>query len=180
MAKLPKRKDGTCGAKTRTGKLCKSKAMPNGRCRMHGGNNKGPPLGSQNNLKHGIYAKSLSKSEAELYDQIDTKDLTHEIKMAKIRLRRALMNLRLYNAGKYKPKVTKAVHEVKNGNLGVEVSSKKERSVPDFEEIASKYMARVASLIKTQHEMNLDGQDDPDDIANKIKTALKEIEDSIG
>jgi ribosomal protein L32 len=31
-----------CGARTRSGGACKSPAMPNGRCRMHGGKSTGP------------------------------------------------------------------------------------------------------------------------------------------
>jgi len=31
-----------CGAKTRAGHLCRGAAMPNGRCRMHGGPSTGP------------------------------------------------------------------------------------------------------------------------------------------
>jgi len=31
-----------CGARTRAGHLCKAPAMPNGRCRMHGGPSTGP------------------------------------------------------------------------------------------------------------------------------------------
>jgi hypothetical protein len=31
-----------CGAKTRSGCMCKAAAMPNGRCRMHGGKSTGP------------------------------------------------------------------------------------------------------------------------------------------
>jgi hypothetical protein len=47
-----------CGAKTRRGTPCKSPAMKNGRCRMHGGKSTGPPKGTQNALKHGYYARS--------------------------------------------------------------------------------------------------------------------------
>jgi len=32
-----------CGAKTRSGAPCRSAAMPNGRCRMHGGGSPGAP-----------------------------------------------------------------------------------------------------------------------------------------
>ncbi len=46
-----------CGAKTRKGTPCKSPAMPNGRCRMHGGKSPGPPKGNQNAFKHGYYTK---------------------------------------------------------------------------------------------------------------------------
>ncbi|WP_283816154.1 HGGxSTG domain-containing protein [Bradyrhizobium manausense] len=45
-----------CGAKTRSGKPCRSLAMPNGRCRMHGGPSPGAPKGNKHNLKHGHYS----------------------------------------------------------------------------------------------------------------------------
>ncbi|WP_280528843.1 hypothetical protein [Bosea sp. ANAM02] len=34
---------------------CQSPAMPNGRCRLHGGVNPGAPKGNRNALKHGRY-----------------------------------------------------------------------------------------------------------------------------
>jgi len=67
-----------CGAKTRSGTLCKSPSMKNGRCRMHGGKSTGPPKGNQNALKHGYYTKDaiehrkyvrqLIKDSQELFD----------------------------------------------------------------------------------------------------------------
>jgi len=51
-----------CGAKTRKGMPCQSPAMPNGRCRMHGGASTGPrtPEGLERcrlaNWKHGQYS----------------------------------------------------------------------------------------------------------------------------
>jgi hypothetical protein len=50
-------KSPRCGAKTRSGTPCKSPAMANGRCRMHGGKSTGPPRGNQNALKHGFYTR---------------------------------------------------------------------------------------------------------------------------
>jgi uncharacterized protein YjcR len=44
-----------CGARTRSGKLCQSPAMANGRCRMHGGPSPGAPKGNRNAFKHGLY-----------------------------------------------------------------------------------------------------------------------------
>ena len=50
-----------CGAKTRRGTPCQSPAMPNGRCRMHGGKSPGAPKGNQNALKHGNFtARALA------------------------------------------------------------------------------------------------------------------------
>jgi uncharacterized protein YjcR len=45
-----------CGAKTRRGTECQSPAMPNGRCRMHGGKSPGAPKGNRNAWKHGHYS----------------------------------------------------------------------------------------------------------------------------
>ncbi len=58
-----------CGAKTRSGLLCKSPAVRfKKRCRMHGGTNHGAPTGNQNALKHGFttrqskyFQKQISK-----------------------------------------------------------------------------------------------------------------------
>ena len=48
-----------CGARTRSGKPCRSPAVSGKqRCRMHGGApGSGAPLGNQNALKHGIYTR---------------------------------------------------------------------------------------------------------------------------
>jgi hypothetical protein len=45
-----------CGAQTRRGSWCQSPAMPNGRCRLHGGKSPGAPRGNQNAFKHGGYS----------------------------------------------------------------------------------------------------------------------------
>jgi len=47
-----------CGAHSRrTGKPCRQPAMPDGRCRMHGGKSTGDPKGNTNALKNGFYTK---------------------------------------------------------------------------------------------------------------------------
>ncbi len=52
-----------CGARTRGGRPCRSPAMANGRCRMHGGSSPGAPKGNRNALKHGHYS---AESRAEM------------------------------------------------------------------------------------------------------------------
>lgn len=53
-----------CGAKTRDGTPCKGKAMPNGRCRMHGGNRK---KGIEHpSYKNGRYSKYLPQHLGEI------------------------------------------------------------------------------------------------------------------
>lgn len=54
-----------CGAKTRRKTLCQGPAMPNGRCRMHGGPSTGPrtPEGLERSRKarwiHGWYSQEV-------------------------------------------------------------------------------------------------------------------------
>jgi ribosomal protein L32 len=51
-----------CGAQTRSGTGCKSPAMPNGRCRLHGGKSTGPRTVEglermrRANTRHGSYS----------------------------------------------------------------------------------------------------------------------------
>ena len=75
-----------CGAKTRKGTACKSPAMSNGRCRMHGGKSTGPrtPEGLERsrkaNWKHGHYSQE-SIEERRLLRQFikDSKEFLEEI-----------------------------------------------------------------------------------------------------
>jgi len=59
-----------CGAKTRKGTPCQSSAIPNGRCRMHGGPSTGPKTAegrrrcSEARLVHGKYSKESKKLRA--------------------------------------------------------------------------------------------------------------------
>jgi uncharacterized protein YjcR len=55
-----------CGARTRSGSGCRSAAMPNGRCRMHGGMSPGAPKGNQNAFKHGHYTAEAIGSRREV------------------------------------------------------------------------------------------------------------------
>jgi uncharacterized protein YjcR len=56
QSKLPMHLSRRCGARTRSGRPCRSPAMPNGRCRMHGGKSPGAPTGNRNAWKHGQYS----------------------------------------------------------------------------------------------------------------------------
>ncbi|WGD56882.1 HGGxSTG domain-containing protein [Bradyrhizobium sp. CB1650] len=55
-----------CGAQTRSGKPCRSPAMPNGRCRMHGGPSPGAPKGNQNAFKHGRFTREAISRRREI------------------------------------------------------------------------------------------------------------------
>jgi len=72
-----------CGAKTRSGKPCASKAMENGRCRMHGGKSlKGAEHPNFKTGARSIYRDFLPdsiKSKVEAFENADPLDLTHEL-----------------------------------------------------------------------------------------------------
>lgn len=56
-----------CGAKTRSGSPCCSPAMPNGRCRMHGGSSPGAPMGETNGMyRHGRYTNDAIMQRRDL------------------------------------------------------------------------------------------------------------------
>ncbi|MBC7497410.1 MAG: hypothetical protein H7243_09650 [Sphingomonadaceae bacterium] len=53
-----------CGARTRRASPCQSPAMPNGRCRMHGGKSPGAPAGNRRAYKHGLYGRAMREVRA--------------------------------------------------------------------------------------------------------------------
>src|SRR5262249_38967418 len=55
-----------CGARTRSGIPCRSPAMANGRCRMHGGLSPGAPKGNRNAFKHGRYTADAIANRREI------------------------------------------------------------------------------------------------------------------
>lgn len=90
-----------CGAKTRAGTPCKNKAMPNGRCRMHGGKSPGVK-GNKNAVTTGeresIIFDFLDEEEKDLLNQIDLdkiNQINNDIKLIDIRLRRMMKRIQL-------------------------------------------------------------------------------------
>ena len=80
-----------CGAKTRSDHLCRSQAMPNGRCRMHGGSNKGAPKANKNAAKPGsIYSRFLTDEENDMLASIELGRVDDELRLTRVRLMRAL------------------------------------------------------------------------------------------
>ncbi len=56
-----------CGARTRSGRPCRSPAVRGQRrCRMHGGTNPGAPRGNRNAYRHGFYSEALAEARREL------------------------------------------------------------------------------------------------------------------
>jgi len=87
-----------CGAKLVKGGYCTSTKCvvnpnrpPPYRCKGHGGNNNSHTKpGETIGMKHGIYTDCMFDWEKDIYDQLNADSLDEEIKMTKLRLRRAL------------------------------------------------------------------------------------------
>jgi hypothetical protein len=64
---LPMHLSLRCGARTRSKSPCRSGAMPNGRCRMHGGRPPGAPTGKANgSYRHGQFTCEAIERRREL------------------------------------------------------------------------------------------------------------------
>ena len=60
-----------CGAKTRRGTICDGPAMPNGRCKTHGGRSPGAPRGERNgNWRSGFYSQEAKADRGRLRELI--------------------------------------------------------------------------------------------------------------
>jgi hypothetical protein len=66
QSRLPMHLSPRCGARTRSASPCQSPAMPNGRCRMHGGLSPGAPKGNRNALKDGRYTAAAVARRQEI------------------------------------------------------------------------------------------------------------------
>jgi uncharacterized protein YjcR len=72
-----------CGARTRSGKPCRSQAVAGKRrCRMHGGaSGSGAPRGNKNAFKHGIYTREAIAEHRQLGELMrQSRELLQKIK----------------------------------------------------------------------------------------------------
>ena len=80
QSQLPMHKSPRCRARTRAGTLCCSPAMPNGRCRMHGGASPGALKGNSHALKHGHYTAEATAERREFAALLrDMKGLVEQV-----------------------------------------------------------------------------------------------------
>lgn len=125
-----------CGAKTRGGDKCKKHAMPNGRCRLHGGANNGAPKGSRNAAKPGnIYSAYLTDEENAVLTRLEIGKIEDELRLCRIRLMRAL------KAETNEPELEQITNKADGG---IEEVSKRR----DYSSLIDRLMGRIASLEK--------------------------------
>jgi hypothetical protein len=160
-----------CGAKTRADGRCQQPGMPkNGRCRYHGGLSTGPSKGSQNNLKHGIYAREWTDEEVQVALRVRLDSLDDEIRLTSIRLRRALKAEAEANGA---PELEEVVDHDLIGGEGSRKDVK--RRVRDYVGIIDKLTARLESLKKARADLLRRAEEDPDAPQGPIGRIVVEV-----
>ena len=159
-----------CGAKTRKGTECKTIAMANGRCKLHGGRSKGPidpAKGAASGVyTHGLYTKFFREDEKQLLDEgaIRLGQVDDELKVMRIRLKRTLEAREKWEAecrgevdGSSEETSLVLVEHVDGEVAGAEGSTvpveKKTKRLPDFDKIIDVTLARIESLEKTRKDL---------------------------
>lgn len=183
--KEPKR----CGAKNRSGKPCQKWAMPNGRCANHGGKSTGPPKGSRNAWKHGIYSSALSDEEKKLYGEVQLGDVDHELRIARIQLKRALDEQKKILDNPNDPKdltgfelfeIKKSKEDPQQDEKDKDQKQKTKREVtsrrPDFRAVIDRLLMRIAKLETTRIELTgAASSGTPEEAATRIRLAVLEM-----
>ena len=180
-----------CGAHCKsTGEPCKNPAgfgtnhVGTGRCKYHGG---ATPKGQRNNLKHGIYANCLFDNDKDFGDEkkiwtdLDINTLEDEIRLCKLRLRRAaIMQKKIHE--QQEAMAAMELDEVQVDSTGKGDDSKqkgtKKFKRTNYERILNDIMLRLTNLIATQAGLNNDDID-PKEKAKQIKDAILAMEDSV-
>ena len=131
-----------CGAKTRAGSKCNTRPMLNGRCRMHGGTNKGnAAIGNTLAVKHGIYSKRMTPEEIEQANTFTLGDLDDELRLTKIRLIRVL---EAENQQNNQLELESSVE--RQGGGAMVAASERTFKVRDYTGLADRLTARIQSI----------------------------------
>ena len=159
-----------CNAKTRRGDRgpCKNWAMPNGRCRMHGGKSTGAPKGSKNATTYGIYTVGIKEDEKPLWEDIKIGSLDDELRLLRLQLMRAVKAQKEFEEddenserGFENHELSSATETIKVGKKKVKETKKssKVRKRPDFRRIIYELTGRIADL-ETKRALILEGGGD--------------------
>lgn len=133
-------KNGLCGGRSRkTGALCKRPAgwgtdhPGTGKCKLHGGCSKGPPKGSQNNLRHGLYARLFP---ADLLEQAAAMrgSIAAELDIARIQLSIVIEKLQANNLDVTKVEIKTLALEEADGKGEAKRAKRIEREAERFGE----------------------------------------------
>ena len=152
------------------------------RCEFHGGKG-GAPLGNQNARRHGIYSNSVTVEELNmLIDEstINTKSVEFEIKMTKIRLKRAYeaefqQILKLGEGGDQEEKSILEIMETEEGeNEDGETFFKIKKRRTDYPALISDLIRQLCKLVATKMSAEGENTENIEDIAKKVREAIGE------
>lgn len=176
-----------CGAKTRSGKPCRSAPMANGRCRMHGG---AASAAAAKAAKPHIYAGALNPEEATAWRDVPINNLEEAIRFQWIVVKRAAAAWLQAEQAPDDLSIGFDLAEVKRTSEGAgakaeKAGAAKERQQitlrrPDFRSVYDAAVARLAHLMQLQAKLQGEDPGDPADKARQIKVALDKIEDLSG
>ncbi len=165
-----------CGAKTRSGSLCK-KAPINGakRCKFHGGKSTGAKdqSGNKNAAKPGsLYSKFLTEDELALHDQIEPGKVDDELRLLRIRLARELAHEQLHGKA---PEIDTTIQR-KGGGPNT-VTAEVHRKQRDYNAKIDRIMGRIESLERTRIELMKAGAQGGGDTPPDSKTFTYNVVD---
>lgn len=142
-----------CGARNRSGGSCRLPGVGRGgRCRFHGGRSTGPPKGSRNHWRTGIYSDAVLASEAEIVEQCKTGSLDAEAVIQRVRYRRAVLA---------------EAEAIRRGHR---------RAAERYHVAADRILGRLLDIERTRHMIS-EPNGDPDELARRIREAWRAMEE---
>ena len=178
-----------CGAKKRQGEgFCKQRPLinGNGRCKFHGGRARQNKR-NNNAVTHGIYADGYSDEEKKILPTLSIDSVDDEIRLCKIKVRRAMIARKVIDAAPNSTDVGFEVSEVKTlqnvTHKGSNEAGQNRREVtrkrPDYDAVIDRFLGRLNTLLRTRSELLGVAAKDPTDVARQFRDAMDEIERQI-
>lgn len=143
-----------CGAKTRSGEPCKRHPMPGStRCKLHGGAAAKANKGNKHAAKPGsIYSQFLTEEEKALFSDIELGKVDEELRLTRIRLRRALVRENeLGDTLELESEKTEPI-EIEGNDTGLTKTTRTSK-VRDYATLIDRLTARIESLERTRAEL---------------------------
>lgn len=143
-----------CGAKTRSGEPCKRHAVRGSkRCKLHGGAATKANKGNTHAAKPGsIYSQFLTDEENEILSSIELGKVDDELRLTRIRLRRALNRENEYGNTLEVDSEKVEPLEIEGQDTGLSKTTITSK-VRDYSALIDRLTARIESLERTRAEL---------------------------
>lgn len=179
-----------CGARIKnvtTHRYCRQRPAPGQtggmphRCRRHGGCG-GPPPGTRNALKHGIYTEILLPGEEALYEELSVDGLDHEIKITKLRLFRAFkaerrqQQLLQSDSAADQDKALQLESSSKRLANGRAMEAQISKRTVDYGTVIHSLISQVAKLLNQKAVLRGENITAPEDQARRVRELLAKMD----